>query len=122
MLDYTKNKGNRGLLLWHSYLRIRRCHYIGLGHCCGSSSLTWEFLHATSVAKKKKKKEGGTKGTRSLENIGLGLRRWKCPRWTLDCAWGVSESQRSYTVFSRGMGCPGELINQKNGAVTRRQV
>ena len=99
--DPTLSLHRFGSLLWLKFpdLGISTCHKCG-----------------------QKKKEGGRKGTRSLENIGLGLRRWTCPRWTLDCAWGVSESQGSFTVFSWGMGCPGELINQKNGAVTRRQV
>lgn len=30
---------SHGVLLWHRGLRVQHCHYSGLGHCCGMSSV-----------------------------------------------------------------------------------
>lgn len=70
-------------------------------------------------------KDKRTEGTRSLGRMELGLRRQKCPRWTLDCTavhLGMSKTEGSYRVFKLGTGYPGQLVNQKMGIVTERKA
>ena len=61
VLGGIKNGGSKGVPLWRSRLRIWRGHYSSLGHCCGvAPSLARELSKAMGVAKKKKKKIGGS--------------------------------------------------------------